>query len=148
MEQAGNRTEPGRQTGSAPSVTHRDLDVVHVLVVEDTDDVRDVLRVVLEYCGALVTTAASAEEAKRVLDTIRPHVLVSDIAMPDDGVELIREVKAVALSKGMHIPAIAMTAYRGRREELLAEGFVELLEKPFDPNTLCKTVRRHAQLET
>jgi CheY-like chemotaxis protein len=40
-----------------------------------------------------------------------------------------------------------MTAYRCRRE-LLAEGFVELLEKPFDPNTLCKAVRRHAQLET
>ena len=48
----------------------------------------------------------------------------------------------------MHIPAIAMTAYRGRREDLLAEGFVELLEKPFAPNTLCKAVRRHAQLET
>ena len=129
-------------------MTHRDLDGVHVLVVEDTDDSREVLRAVLEYCGALVTTAASAEEAKRVLDTIRPHVLVSDIAMPDDGVELIREVKAVAQSKGMHIPAIAMTAYRGRRDELLAEGFVELLEKPFDPNTLCKAVRRHAPLET
>ncbi len=148
LEQAGNREEPDRQTGSAPSVTHRDLDGVHVLVVEDTADSREVLRAVLEYCGALVTTAASAEEAKRVLDTIRPHVLVSDIAMPDDGVELIREVKAVAQSKGMHIPAIAMTAYRGRREDLLAEGFVELLEKPFDPNTLCKAVRRHAQLET
>jgi CheY-like chemotaxis protein len=36
----------------------------------------------------------------------------------------------------MHIPAIAMTAYRGRREDLLAEGFVELLEKPFDPEHL------------
>ncbi len=102
----------------------------------------------MEYCGALVTTPASTEEAKRVLDTIRPHVLVGDIAMPDDGVELIREGKAVAQSKGMHIPAIAMTASRGRREDLLAEGFVELLEKPFDPNTLCKAVRRHAQLET
>lgn len=139
---------PDRQTSSAPSVPHRDLDGVHVLVVEDTDDSREVLRAVLEYCGALVTTAASTEEAKRVLDTIRPHVLVSDIAMPDDGVVLIRDVKAIAQSKGMHIPAIAMTAYRGRRDELLAEGFVELLEKPFDPNTLCKAVRRHAQLET
>ena len=146
--QAGNREKPDRQTGSDPSVTDRDLDGVHVLVVEDTDDSREVFRAVLEYCGALVTTAASAEEAKRILDRIRPHVLVSDIAMPDDGVELIREVKAVAQSKGMHIPAIAITAYRGRREDLLAEGFVELLEKPFDPNTLCKAIRRHAQLET
>jgi CheY-like chemotaxis protein len=124
----------------------QDLAGVHVLVVEDTDDSREVLRVVLEYCGALVTTAESAEQAKRILETIRPHVLVTDIAMPDDGLELIREVKAVAESKGIHIPAIAITAYQDRREELLAEGFAELLEKPLDPITLCGVVRRHAQL--
>ena len=124
----------------------QDLAGVHVLVVEDTDDSREVLKVVLEYCGALVTTAESAEKAKRILETIRPHVLVTDIAMPDDGLELIREVKAVAESKGIHIPAIAITAYQDRREELLAEGFAELLEKPLDPITLCGVVRRHVQL--
>jgi CheY-like chemotaxis protein len=124
----------------------QDLAGVHVLVVEDTDDSREVLKVVLEYCGALVTTAESAEKAKRILETIRPHVLVTDIAMPDDGLELIREVKAVAETKGIQIPAIAITAYQDRREELLAEGFAELLEKPLDPITLCGVIRRHAQL--
>ncbi len=125
----------------------RDLVGVHVLVVEDTDDSREVLRLALEYCGALVTTAESAERAKRILETLRPHVLVTDIAMPDDGLELIREVKAVARAKGLHIPTIAVTAYRERREELLAEGFAELLEKPLDPIALCGVVRRHAQLQ-
>ena len=124
------------------------LNGVHVLVVEDTDDSRELLRMVLEYCGALVTTAASAEEAKRILENLRPHVLVSDIGMPDDGLALIREVKTVAQSKGLHIPAIAITAYRDRREELLAEGFAELVEKPLDPLALCEVVRRHAQLQT
>jgi CheY-like chemotaxis protein len=122
-----------------------DLTGVHVLIVEDTEDSREVLRMVLEYCGALVTAAESAEKAKRILETLRPHVLVTDIAMPDDGLELIREVKTAAETKGLHIPAIAITAYQGRREELLAEGFVELLEKPLDPMTLCGVVRRHAQ---
>jgi CheY-like chemotaxis protein len=42
-------------------------------------------------------------------------------------------VKTVAQTKGPRIPAIAITAYRDRREELLAEGFVELVEKPLDP---------------
>ena len=126
----------------------QDLLGVHVLVVEDTDDSREVLRTVLEYCGALVTTAESAERAKRILETVRPHVLVTDIAMPDDGLELIREVKTVAERKGIHIPTIAITAYTGRREELLAEGFAELLEKPLDPVTLCGVVRRHARLPT
>ena len=39
--------------------------------------------------------------------------------MPDDGVELVREVKAVAESKGLHIPAIAITAYHDRRGEVV-----------------------------
>jgi len=121
---------------------------VHVLIVEDTDDSRELLRMALEYCGALVTTAASAEEAKRILESLRPHVLVSDIGMPDDGLELIREVKTVAQTKGLDIPAIAITAYQDRREELLAEGFAELVEKPLDPLALCEVVRRHAQLQT
>src|SRR5690242_15985416 len=73
-----------------------DLYGVHVLVVEDTDDSRELLRMVLEYCGALVTTAESAERAKQLLDTLRPHVLVTDISMPDDGIALIREVRTVA----------------------------------------------------
>jgi CheY-like chemotaxis protein len=129
-------------------MAHRDLEGVHVLVVEDTDEHRELLRMALEYCGALVTTAASAKEAKRILDSIRPHVLVSDIGMPDDGLELIREVKTVAQTKGLHIPAIAITAYRNRREELLAEGFADLVEKPLDPIMLCGVVRRHALLQT
>ena len=129
-------------------LTLQDLAGVHVLVVEDADDSREALQMVLEYCGALVTAAESAERAKRLLATLRPHVLVTDIAMPDDGLELIREVKAFAEEKGIRIPAIAITAYRDRREELLAEGFAELLEKPLDPHTLCGVVRRHAQLPT
>ena len=124
---------------------HRDLEGVHVLVVEDTDNSRELLKIVLEYCGALVTEAESAERAKRILETLRPHVLVTDIAMPDDGIHLIREVRAIARTKGIEIPAIAVTAYRGRREELLAEGFAELVEKPLAPIKLCATVRQYAR---
>jgi CheY-like chemotaxis protein len=125
----------------------QELAGVHVLVVEDTDDSREMLRIALEYFGALVTTAESVEKAKRVLETLRPHVLVTDIAMPDDGLEMIREVKRLAEMNDLHIPTIAVTAYRGRRQELLAEGFAELLEKPIDPLTLCGIVRQHAQLQ-
>lgn len=134
--------------GNAMASAHRDLDGVHVLVVEDTDDSREMLKIALEYCGALVTAAESAERARRVLETLRPHVLVTDIAMPDDGITLIREVRAIARAKGIEIPAIAVTAYRGRREELLAEGFAELVEKPLDPIRLCAAVRQYARTPT
>lgn len=139
------RSVPGHD---ASQPFHRELDGVHVLVVEDTDDSREMLRLALEHCGAFVTTAATPEEAKQVLATLRPHILVTDIAMPNDGVHLIREVRALAGTKGIRIPAIAVTAYQGRREELLAEGFADLVEKPLDPFKLCRVIRRHAQNQT
>ena len=74
--------------------------------------------------------------------------MVSDIAMPDDGLDLIREVKTFATTKKLRIPAIAITAHGGRREELLAQGFADLVEKPLDPIVLCGVVRRHAQPQT
>jgi CheY-like chemotaxis protein len=131
------------------TTSHRDLEGVHVLVVEDTDDSREMLRAAMEYCGALVTTAASVEEATGILSTLRPHILVTDIGMPSDGLELVREVARAARAWGVgSIPAIAITAYRARRDEILAEGFVELIEKPFNPLALCGVVRRHAQVQT
>jgi len=69
--------------------------------------------------------------------------MLSDIAMPDNGIELIRAVKASADERDLQIPVIAITAYRDRRPELLAEGFDELLEKPLDPVILCCAVKRH-----
>jgi len=125
----------------------RDLEGVHVLVVEDTDDARELLRVALEYCGALVTTAASAGQATRLLSELRPHVLVTDISMPDDGLRLIREVRTIAKTKNIHVPAIAITAHPFRRSELLAEGFVELVEKPLDPIALCGVIRRYVRVD-
>lgn len=71
--------------------------------------------------------------------------MVSDIAMPDDGIELIRSVKASADAQGLRVPVIAITAHRYRGDELLAEGFAELLEKPFDPVALCRVVLRHTK---
>lgn len=124
-----------------------DLVGVHVLVVEDTDDSRELLRVALEYCGALVTTAASAEQAARLLSEVRPHVMVTDISMPDDGLRLIREVKTIAQTKNINVPAIAITAHPFRRAELLAEGFVELVEKPLDPIALCGLIRQHVRVD-
>ena len=121
----------------------RDLDGVHVLIVEDSDDSREVLRLALQYCGALVTSVATASEAESLLRELRPHVLVTDINMPDDGVALIRAARAMIAAHGFRVPTIAVTAARGRRAELLAEGFVEVMEKPLDPIGLCRTIRQH-----
>ena len=138
--------EPG-EDGPVPDKpmkkSARDLDGVHVLIVEDTDDSREVLRLTLQSCGALVTSVATAKEAESLLRELRPHILVTDITMPDDGITLIRAVRAMATAQGIRVPTVAITAARGRSAELLAEGFVEVLQKPLDPIELCRSIRRH-----
>lgn len=122
-----------------------DLSGIRVLVVEDTDDAREVLRMIFQFYGAKVSTAASAEEGKRLVREEPFDVMVSDIAMPDDGIALIRAVKISADALNLRIPVIAVTAHRFRGDELLAEGFAQLVEKPFDPLTLCRVVLWHAR---
>ena len=124
-----------------------DLRGVHVLVVEDSDDTRELLREALQYCGASVTTAASKKEAARSLERRRPHVIVSDIAMPDDGVALLRHVMDTARARGADIPVIAISADHRQRAALEGAGFVEFVPKPLDPIHLCGRVRAHVRPE-
>ena len=67
---------------------------MHILIVEDDADSRNVLALLLQRLGALVEAVASAKEAYDRLALRRPDVLVSDIGMPDeDGYSLIRRVR-------------------------------------------------------
>jgi CheY-like chemotaxis protein len=120
---------------------------VRVLVVDDDEDTVDLFAAALRACGAEVSTATGAAEAVRRL-TARPvDVVVSDIAMPGiDGYGLVREIRRLADARVNGIPVIATTAY-GRehsRERVLAGGFVEHLQKPVDPEALCRAVARAA----
>jgi CheY-like chemotaxis protein len=120
---------------------------VHVMVVEDDLDARNIFRRVLEHCGAVVTLAETATGALRRLRTMagRPHVLVSDLALPGkDGYWLIRQVGAV--KRISTIPAIAITAHRNEydREETLAAGFQEYFNKPLDLIAFSRAIARLA----
>jgi CheY-like chemotaxis protein len=115
------------------------LEGVRVLLVEDERDTRELLKTILEGCGAAVTEAASAAEALAALEHARPDVLVSDIGMPgENGYELIKRVRALPAERGGRVPAVALTAYAGakdRRHALLA-GFHTHLAKPVEPDEL------------
>lgn len=139
-----------REAGAVPVAATRPvapdptrLDHIRVLLVEDDDDARHVLALLLEIAGAKVTATASVREALAVLDTIRPNVIVSDIGMPhEDGYALIRQVRAREAGGGKGIPAIALTGYvrPNDRARLLAAGFQTHLRKPVDADELIKTV--------
>ena len=111
------------------------LDGVHILVVDDEADTRDLLQNALETCGAVVRTAASAEQALALLSLEIPDIVVSDIGMPlEDGYGLIRRIRALPPERGGRVPAIALTAYaraEDRTRALLA-GFKAHVPKPID----------------
>ncbi len=113
------------------------LERVRVLVVDDHDDARHTIGMVLQQYGAEVVLAASVPEALEAFSRSKVDVLVSDIGMPQaDGYDLIHSVRAMERRLGQApIPAVALTAYGSKedRERALAAGFQTHVLKPIDP---------------
>ena len=131
------------------------LDGVHVLLVEDDDDSRNLLTMMLKRQGAEVTVAKSAAQAFKVLThstrpedptgapVRRPDVVVSDIGMPEeDGYELIQKMRALSENEGGLIPAIAVTGYATRkdRERALEAGYQVHMAKPIEQTELLTAI--------
>ncbi len=114
------------------------LSGIRVLVVDDEADARDLLELVLQQAGAEVRNASSASAGLALLDTFTPHVIVSDVAMPEeDGYAFMRRVRAMPGPRA-RIPSIALTAYTRHEDKLraLAMGFTTHLGKPVNPDDL------------
>jgi signal transduction histidine kinase len=114
-----------------------------VLVVDDEEDARDLLREILESAGARVLAVASAAEALQALPAWRPSVLVSDIGMPGmDGYTFIRAVRALPPASAGNVAAIAVTAYTSVDDvaQARAAGYQSHVAKPVEPDQLVATV--------
>jgi CheY-like chemotaxis protein len=123
------------------------LSGIRILVVEDDDDTRELLKVLLETHGGLVTLASSVQEALSAYDQARPHVIVADIGMPEyNGYTLIGRVRARDREHGQIIPAIALTAFATAidRDTVLSAGFQVHMPKPFEPTELVNMVSKLA----
>jgi CheY-like chemotaxis protein len=121
---------------------------IRVLLVDDDADAREVISELVSEAGALVTQTASAREAYAALRAEPPHVLISDIGMPEeDGYSLVRRIRALPPEHGGDVPAIALTAY-GRAEDVRAAseaGFQLHLVKPVKPEALLKAITAWAK---
>jgi len=114
---------------------------VRVLLVEDDDDTRELVRMTLEEAGASVEAVASAEEARREMMEEAPDILISDIRMPEEnGYSLIQSLRAA----GVSTPAIALTALARREDADAAQaaGFQLHIAKPIDVAGLVDAVAR------
>jgi PAS domain S-box-containing protein len=137
------RPEPRTRQPVERTEDRQKLRGLRLLVVEDDRDTLDMLSFVFQENGAEVITAASASEALTAMDRLRPHVVVSDLAMPgQDGYELITKIRSRTAERGGNVPAVALSSYTRPedRSRALAAGFQVHVSKPVDPNRLVAVV--------
>ena len=110
----------------------------HLLVVDDDDRIRDLLREFLARAGFRVTTAADAAAAWRLIETLDFDLMVLDVMMPgEDGLSFARRLRARTDQPG-RTPILMLTARgeSGDRIEGLTVGVDDYLAKPFEPREL------------
>ena len=142
MQGSVNASSP-RKDSWRPAPSGSVLSGLRVLLVDDEADGREATAMLLSREGAVVETAESAREALSGLDRAVPDILLSDIGMPEeDGLSLLRKVRARASAGGGGVPAVAITAYaraEDRAQSLLA-GFDGYVTKPVDPTELIAVI--------
>ena len=132
----------------------RPLAGVRVLLVEDDDDSRNLLSLILGRYGAEVISTSSSAEALDSFVQKTPDVVISDIGMAEeDGYELIRKLRMLPVQGSLLpgspdslpglIPAIALTGYATikDRDRALAAGYQLHLAKPVEPDELVAAIR-------
>ena len=113
--------------------------IFHILVVDDDNRIRELVKEYLEENQFLVTTAKNAEDAKKKLEILKFDILVLDIMMPgESGLALTKEVK-----KNNYTPIILLTAKGETKDRIegLELGADDYLGKPFEPKELLLRIK-------
>ena len=111
----------------------------HILVVDDDDKIRSLIKQYLVEKGFLISTAENAEKAKKIIEIFNFNLIILDVMMPgQSGYDLTKELK-----ESKNIPIILLTA-KGEVENRihgLELGADDYLGKPFDPKELLLRVK-------
>ena len=129
--------------------TAQPLKDCRVLVVDDDDPAREVLRALLEAAGAVVSTAASVAAAWSEIDRSLPEVMIVDLGMPIvDGFTFVEQLRLRPAAAGGLVPVAALTGYLSAEDRARATraGFQAYLVKPVEPADLLDTVARLARM--
>ncbi len=120
--------------------------VRRILVVDDEENLRLVLRTLLRRNGYEVETAASGEDALGLVDSFGPDFVITDVRMPKmGGLDLLATLKA----KGNDATVIVMSAY-GNTDlalEAMKGGAYDYIQKPFKPDEVVLTLRKAEERE-
>jgi len=113
--------------------------IAHILVVDDDDGIRSLVKKYLNENNFLISTAENAEDAKKKIELIKFDLIILDIMMPGkSGLEFIQENK-----KKLETPIILLTAKGepSERIEGLEIGADDYLPKPFEPKELILRIK-------
>ena len=113
--------------------------IAHILVVDDDDGIRSLVKKYLNENNFLISTAENAEDAKKKIELIKFDLIILDIMMPGkSGLEFIQENK-----KKLDTPIILLTAKGepSERIEGLEIGADDYLPKPFEPKELILRIK-------
>jgi two-component system cell cycle response regulator DivK len=115
-----------------------------ILVVEDQEDNRQILRDLLGSAGYDMIEAGNGEDAVRIATAERPDLILMDIQLPTmDGYEATRRIKADPALKA--IPVIVVTSYAlgGDEEKARAAGCDDYVSKPYSPRALLAKIKQY-----
>jgi PAS domain S-box-containing protein len=127
------KTDPKNERNRLTTTQHS-LNGLHVLVVDDEPDTRELVAALLTTCGAEVVSVSSATAALDQMERQRFDLLISDIGMPEmNGYDLISRIRQLGEEHGGRTPAVALTAYAAfdDRKRALAAGYEMHIPKPF-----------------
>ena len=119
-----------------------------ILIVEDQEDNRKILRDLLTSVGYDLVEATTGEEGVAMAEKERPDLILMDIQLPGlDGYEATRRIKANPVLR--HIPVIAVTSYALSGDDVKAReaGCDASVTKPFSPRALLAKVREYLPAE-
>jgi two-component system, cell cycle response regulator DivK len=114
-----------------------------VLLVDDNEDLRHIVRSVLSFSGYEILEAESGSEAIKKAASAQPHVILLDLDLPDiNGIDVARSIKRN--QRSTHIPIIACSAFSSaeEKEEALSVGMVDYLQKPISSKYIKASIEK------
>jgi two-component system cell cycle response regulator DivK len=115
-----------------------------ILVVEDQEDNRQILRDLLSSAGFEMLEAENGEEAITAATAHKPDLILMDIQLPIlDGYEATRRIKADAMLKAIPIIVVTSYALSGDETKARAAGCDDYVTKPYSPRALLAKIRQH-----
>jgi two-component system, cell cycle response regulator DivK len=115
-----------------------------VLIIEDNENNLYLARFILENNGCTVMEAREGITGVEMAIKEKPDLIIMDIQLPDiSGLEATRRIREIETDGKMFIIALTSYAMVGDREEALAAGCTDYIEKPINPETFISSIKKY-----